>query len=259
MNSFRGSGIYPLNCKAISDEKLIPASLYSRNDSDGDSNESDLVLPADSSLLDTSTSASPGSASVNNQIDLDTGCNPSTSSGSSSMNDQVMDIDVAREELVEYEVGLSIEDLFLQYIDGSDVDDPAGSQWIFLKSRLEHLESLTQNQQQSPILAPSPPSVVSVNLRELEKSISPEMQERFEKRLAEGFDLDTDPLYSRWKQLKTSTDQASLSEPHCSPMHSSPKPIRVPLAPKQVNCKTPLASKQASSKTSPMCYRNLLQ
>ncbi len=53
VNSFRGSGC-PLNRKAISDEKLIPASVYSRIDSDDDSNESDPALRSDSSLLNSS-------------------------------------------------------------------------------------------------------------------------------------------------------------------------------------------------------------
>ena len=57
----------------------------------------------------------------------------------------------------------------------------------------------------------------------------PDIKEKFEKRLSEGFDLDTDPLYNNWKQLKTGS---SLSE---NSVQSSPKPSQVPLAPKQVN------------------------
>ena len=57
----------------------------------------------------------------------------------------------------------------------------------------------------------------------------PGMKEKFGKRLAEGFDLETDPLYSCWKQLKTSSSSSEHS------IHSSSKPLRVPLAQKQIN------------------------
>ena len=70
MNSFRGTGICPLNPKAISPEKLIPASVYVRVESDDDPNESNLALQTDSLSLDDSNS---------NPVE------PSTSSGSAKL------------------------------------------------------------------------------------------------------------------------------------------------------------------------------
>ena len=43
VNSFKGSGVCPLNSKAISPEKLIPASVYVRVESNDDPNESSVV------------------------------------------------------------------------------------------------------------------------------------------------------------------------------------------------------------------------
>ena len=266
MNSFRGSGICPLNPKAILPEKLIPASVYVRVESDDDPNESNLALQSDSSSLDDSNSnpvepsTSSGSASIGDQIDPDA-CNsstcsssaniseqidiysyqvePSTSSGSASIGDQIdpdacnsstcsssaniseqIDIDSACEELVNYEMEIPFEGLLLfeqQYIEGTNVEDPVFSQWIFLKSQLEHLEFLSQcNDLRKPVPAPS-----QVKLEELERNMPPGMNETFEKRLAEGFDMDIDPLYSCWKQLKTSSSSSEHS------IHSSPKPLRV--------------------------------
>ena len=170
-------------------------------------------------------STSSGSASIGDQIDPDA-CN-STCSSSANISEQI-DIDSAHEELVNYEMEIPFEDLLLfeqQYIEGTNVEDPVFSQWIFLKSQLEHLEFLSQrNDLRKPVPAPS-----QVKLDELERNMPPGMKEKFGKRLAEGFDLDTDPLYSCWKQLKTSSSSSEHS------IHSSPKPLRVPLAQKQIN------------------------
>ena len=77
------------------------------------------------------------------------------------------------------------------------------------------------------------------------------MKEKFEKRLAEVFDLDTDPLYSCWKQLKTSSSSSEHS------IHTSPKPLRVSLAQKQINI--PLMSKPVEYLLYLLlCYKGLL-
>ena len=92
MNSFRGSGICPLNPKAISPEKLIAASVYVRVESDDDPNESNLGLQSDSSSLDDSNSnpvepsTSSGSASIGDQIDPDAS-NSSTCSSSANISE----------------------------------------------------------------------------------------------------------------------------------------------------------------------------
>ena len=52
VNSFKGSAICPLNPKATSPEKLIPASVYVRVESDDDPNESSVALQYDSSTLE---------------------------------------------------------------------------------------------------------------------------------------------------------------------------------------------------------------
>ena len=41
---------------------------------------------------------------------------------------------------------------------------------------------------------------VQLKLEELERNLLPDIKEKFEKRLSEGFDLDTDSLYNNWKQ-----------------------------------------------------------
>ena len=94
VNSFRGSGICPLNPKAISPEKLIPASVYVRVESDDDPNESNLALQSDSSSLDDSNSnpvepsTSSGCANIGDQIDPDA-CNSSTCSSSANISEQI--------------------------------------------------------------------------------------------------------------------------------------------------------------------------
>ncbi len=89
--------------------------------------------------------------------------------------------------------GASFWGFVVVWTEGRDVDDPACSQWIFRKSRLEHLESLSLcDDQREPVLAPSQPIIqtqpVSMNLEEFERSMSPGMK-KFEKCLDEGFDL----------------------------------------------------------------------
>ena len=136
-----------------------------------------------------------------------------------------MNIYSAREKLVNYEMELSLEDVLLfeqQCIEGSNVEDPAFSQWVFLKSHLDNYEYLFY--QRKPVEVP-----VQLKLKDLEGMLPPNIKEKFEKRLSEGFDLDTDPLYNNWKHLKTGS---SLSE---NSVQFSPKQSRIPLAPKQVN------------------------
>ena len=193
-----------MNPKAISPEKLIPASVYVRVESDDDPNESSVALQSNSSTLDDSNlspvkqcmcsgsisitlddsiinpvepSTSSGFASIT-LVDLNSNsAEPSLSSssasitlnglnsnpaepstdGSASICDQIddnasnsqsprqMDIYSAREKLVNYEMELSLEDVLLfeqQYIEGRNVEDPAFSQWVFLKSQLDHFEYL---------------------------------------------------------------------------------------------------------------------
>ena len=91
-------------------------------------------------------------------------------------------------------------------------------------------------------------------LEEIERSLSVEMKEKFERRLKEGFDLDIDPLYTNWKQLK-------LGQAHSTPLriaslstafgHASP-PQRSPLSPKQVSNSTSKEVSPISKEVSPV-------
>ena len=102
-------------------------------------------------------------------------------------------------------------------LNSRDVDDPVYSQWVFVKSRLEHYLSKM--------------SLNTEPVSNLESSMSLGMKVKFEKHLEEGFDLNTDLLYSSWKQLKASNGaEVSLSEHNCFSMHLTPKPACALLA-----------------------------
>ena len=87
-----------------------------------------------------------GSASICDQID---------DNASNSQSAGQVDIYFAHEKLVNYEMELSLDDVLLyekQYIEGRKVEDPAFSQWVFLKSQLDHFEYLFH--QRKPVQAP---------------------------------------------------------------------------------------------------------
>ena len=94
---------------------------------------SDFSFLAGSTALDPSSSFTPALH------------NKPSSSGSTSVSNKI-GVDAAYEERTNFEMDLAVEDVitFEQQCDedkGINTEDPAYTQWIFLRSRLEHLKS----------------------------------------------------------------------------------------------------------------------
>ena len=142
MNSFKGSVICPLDIKAIPKEMLMPTSFYSEQTPVSFHQNLKIVetmISSDFSFLAGSTALDPSSSSTPALPNM-----PS-SSGSTSVRNKI-GVDAACEECTDFEMDLAVEDVitFEQQYDedkGINTEDPAYTQWMFLRSQLEHLKS----------------------------------------------------------------------------------------------------------------------
>ena len=189
VNSFKTSGICPLNRRSVSAEKLSPSVVYKFREEQQKECEDVPVTSEDMVSVTSETSDTASEASVTSDNMVVTSPPPSSSldinqpgtSGCTPADVPTVEISIhhLRKGLVDFEMELSDKDISTfekQYENGYNLDlDPIYSQWKRLKDQIQDHEFavITSESQKSPSSVPqsskehltSPPMVITPSRR----------------------------------------------------------------------------------------------